>query len=128
MQKAITFVINGNTYQLRADDPASLGKLAGADRDQLLDVLEAIRQQEQRAQAAAAQRAATAQTQGSTVDYAAQHATPKPERVGRGDVDALMARLAMEEKQTRSSGITRQGLYKFVGWTAAIIVLLVMIF
>ena len=43
-------------------------------------------------------------------------------------VDALMARLVMEENRNRKPALTRQGMYKWVLGSAAIIILLLLLF
>jgi hypothetical protein len=50
------------------------------------------------------------------------------EPIGKGDVDQLMARLVLEEKNNRKPGLTQQGLYKWMGISVAVIILLVLIF
>jgi hypothetical protein len=128
-QAAITFIINGKTYSLRASDTAALAAIPQAERQQLIALLEAVKQQEERAMAlvqGAMDRARNTSPglpgAAASGDYQAQ-----PERLGRGDVDALMARLVMEENRSRKPGPTRQDVYKWVLGFAVVAVLLALI-
>jgi len=128
-QPRVTFVINGQTFSLRASDSSSIDAIPAPERQQLVELLEAIKQSENRAATMAQQAlekaaAATADSAGSArPDYQ----PAKPERLGSGDVDALMARLVMEENRNRKPGMTRQDLYKWVLGGAAIVILLVLL-
>ena len=126
---AITFVINGATYRVSADDSSAIRNIPEADRKELIALLEAVQVQDGVSRAAvqsAAARAAASTNSGQsqqTGDPGQQ--IPKAERLGSGDVDALMAKLIMEEKRDRKPGLTKQGVYKVVGVFAAIVLLLV---
>ena len=133
-QSKITFIINSKTYSLRANDAEAIRDIPSADRQQLILLLEAIKQQDAIAQAAvqnAVDRARTSSglpfnrpASGDVLD----HKVPKPERLGSGDVDALMARLVMEEKRDKKPGLTTQDLVKWVVGLTVAIILLVLIF
>lgn len=122
-QSAITLVINGNAYSLRADDVAAVGAMPAADRQQLMSLLETLK---------SAQRTADRIVQDSlrVAAGAAPHRMDqvKPERLGAGDADALMARLVMEENRHKKPLPTRQSLYKWVAVFAVVVILLVVIF
>ena len=118
-QAAITFIVNGKTFSVRAGDAAALGAIPQAERQQLVALLEALKQQDARAAALA---------QGAVERARTTSRTPQPERLGGGDVDALMARLVLEESRNRKPGPTRQDLYKWLLGFAAIVVVLVLIF
>ena len=128
----ITFIINGTTYSLCASETEAMGNIPAADRGQLIALLEALKSQE----------ASSHEAVEKVVNYATQSAPaatfntgavgqiqqqPKPERLGTGDVDALMARLVMEESQNKKQGLTKQGIYKGLAGFLALVVLLVMI-
>ena len=124
---SITVVIGGNTYNLKANDPQSVSTMPAEDRSQLLAILELVKSQQERssqlAQQALAKRAVAAggaPPRGATT--ASRAATT--ERMGEGDVDALMARLVMEERQQKKSGIKPATIYKIAGVIMAIIVAL----
>lgn len=130
----ITFVINGETYSLCADDTAIIDKISSAERRQLTTLLEAIKRQEEKSQATV-QRAAersNAALPGASANIAARQMPEdqanRPERLGSGDADQLMARLILEEKRNRKPGLTKTSLYKFVGGFAVFVILLVLIF
>jgi hypothetical protein len=55
------------------------------------------------------------------------HKDTKPERLGSGDIDALMARLVLEEKRSRKPAVTKRGIYKAIGVFVVLVVLLVFI-
>jgi hypothetical protein len=50
------------------------------------------------------------------------------ERLGSGDVDALMARLVAEDNRNRKSTPTREGVLKWVLGAVGAVILLVLIF
>jgi hypothetical protein len=55
------------------------------------------------------------------------HNDVKPERLGSGDIDALMARLVVEDNRNRKPVLTKHGIYKAIGALAVIVVLFVFI-
>jgi hypothetical protein len=131
-QKKITFVVNGNTYSLAASDPASIREMALADRQQLILLLESVKRQDALAQATVDNLANGANASPTPSQKPADtHKHPpggvaNPERLGAGDIDALMARLAFEEKASRKPAVSRQRIYTIAaGCTAAIIALAV---
>ena len=130
-QTRITFVINDNTYSLTPADAGTIRAMPSADRRELIQLLEAVRQEEASSLARAREADARAQ---ALLDGAAQSKagsvqhTPAPERLGSGDADALMARLAMEEQMSRKPGLTKQGLYKVALGFLVAVCLLVFIF
>lgn len=94
------------------------------DRQQLVTLLEAIQLCEK-------QRLANVRETEGKASAAAALATTEldgKEPIGKGDVDQLMARLVLEEKNNRKPGLTQQGLYKWMGISVAVIILLVLIF
>jgi hypothetical protein len=133
-QPKITFIINDKTYSLIASDARAIRDIPSADRQQLILLLDAIKQQDALAQVAvqhAVERAqvstkppVTGPENGGTLDQKA----PKPERLGSGDIDAMMTRLIMEEKRDKKPGLTTQDLVKWVAGLTVAIILLVLIF
>ncbi len=133
-QPKITFIMNGETYRLRASDAKSIRDIPGADRQQLIALLEAIKLQDVLSRTAV-QNAVDSVKVSTTTPLirpenggAPDHQAPKPERLGSGDIDALMARLVIEEKRDAKPGLTTQGLVKWVAGLAVAIFLLVLIF
>ena len=131
-QQKITFIVNGNTYSLAASDPASIRAMAQADRQQLILLLESVKRQDALARTTVDNLAAGANAPPPPVHKPAdthQHlpgGVAPPERLGAGDIDALMARLAFEEKASRKPAVSRQRIYTIAaGCTAAIIALVV---
>lgn len=92
---AMTVVINGTPYKLDPADSGSLSALTGADRQQLMALLSALQRQDRAAEAG--------QLKAAVPATAVNAAALKPERMGSGDVDALMAQLIQEDKNDRSA-------------------------
>ena len=111
----ITLIINNNTYRIDPADMDTVSTIAAPDKQQLIDLLSAIKLCDQ--QVKIKTKAA------ASVDSP----TPKPERLRPGDADALMARLAMEEASQQKTGLTKGSIYKFVGGLAVLIILLIII-
>lgn len=111
-QTPITVIVNGRTYTLSPGMSEAMRSMLPGDRGQLIELLEALREQERLSRAAVDAAAASAM------------ASPKPERLGSGDVDALMARLVMEEQRNRKPPISRGSLYKWSGIGVGIMLLL----
>lgn len=103
----ITVVIGGNAYKLSLGNADAIKAMPTADRQQLISLLEDVKRQEA-ASNAAVNRAVTSQVS------AASPSLSGTDRLGTGDVDALMARLAMEEKNSRKSGISKSTVYKIL--------------
>lgn len=129
----ITFVINGNTYSISANDPKAIASIKAPDKKALLTLLESLKQQ----QAAIEQRANQQLAQAAMASYSADNSTIKPnatalsnkpqkaERLGRGDADALMAKLIMEERAKQKNTPNQSSFYKWIfGISAAIIILI----
>ncbi|MEE4145824.1 MAG: hypothetical protein V2I26_13545 [Halieaceae bacterium] len=126
-QPGITVVINGKAFSLRASDGDGIAAIPAVERQQLIDLLEAVKQQEERAREMA--RRAIHVASASAGGAAAPGYRPvKGERLGAGDVDALMARLVAEDSRSRKPGLTREGLFRWVLGAVVVIVLLVLIF
>lgn len=131
----ITFIVNGNTYSLRATDIESIDGIAKLDRLNLVELLEAIRRQAQLSkvvvQAAVDDLTSGHQTtrsiagQGDEIAVSAGGNT-EADRLSTSQVDDLMARLIMEEKQQTKPGLTRSGIYKFVGCLAIVVIIFIL--
>jgi hypothetical protein len=132
-QPTITFILNDQTYRLCATDSHAMRELPVADRQQLITLLEALKQQDILARQAVEQAVARAKTGEATAAGESKTGTQpqqqsvKPERLGSGDVDALMARLVMEDKLSQKSGLTQRGLYKVIAWAVAVIIALIVL-
>lgn len=133
-QPKITFIIDSKTYSLRAHDAEALRNIPSADRQQLIELLEALKRQDALAQAAVQNAVDRAKIptknlpNGRQNGGAPEHKAPMPERLGSGDIDALMARLIMEEKRDKKPGLTTQDFAKWVAGLTVAIILLVLIF
>jgi len=122
-QSGITFVVNGNAYSLRPDDVAAVGAIPAADRQQLIALLETLKQAERKAD-----RVLEASRREVEVADPLDMGRIKPERLGAGDADALMARLVMEENNHKKPIPTRQGLYKWIAIFAVVVIFLIVVF
>ena len=132
----ITFIINGNTYSLRATDLDSIDKIAKVDRQDLVALLEAIKRQEQISKVAVqrtaddlkarTQTASSVSNQGDGISAIAEK-NIEVDRLSGSQVDDLMARLIIEEKQQTKPGLTRSGIYKFVGGFAIIVIIFILV-
>lgn len=122
---SVTVVIANKTYILRTDDPKSLRDIPANDRDQLIAVLEALKAQREKSERLAQE--ALARSSGShMVARGAIHKnqnTQPVDRIGKGDVDAIMTRLIAEEKQQRKPGLKPTTIYKCAAVVIVIIVL-----
>lgn len=127
----ITVVINGATYRVSANDSSAIRNIPEADRAELIALLEAVQIQDRASRAAiqsAAAGAATSTSPGQPqLTGDPDRHIPRAERLGSGEVDALMAKLIMEEKRDRKPGLTKQGIYKVVAVFAAIVLLFVVL-
>jgi hypothetical protein len=133
-QPKITFTINGAVYSLSAGDTDAIRKIPPDDRQHLIALLEQVKYQESLSAAAvqhAVDRArlhSRASTGAPTAGIPLGQQTGKAERLGSGDIDALMARLVLEEKRTRKPAPTKSGVYKVIGVCAVLAVLLALMF
>src|SRR4051794_2183047 len=105
---SITVVIAGNTYRLRSDDLKSLRDMPAKDSDQLIDLLEALKAQREKS-ARLVQNTLAKNTVNRATARSASNANQNVpmERLGKGDVDAIMSRLIIEERQQRKPGLQR---------------------
>ena len=125
---AITFIVGGKTYNLSAGDSAAIKAISTDDRQQLITLLEAIKHQDTLSKAAVQKAVDYVSTPLHGAGRPIADKAPKPERLGSGDADALMARLIMEEKRDKKPGLTKEGLYKVLAGFVVFIFVLMMIF
>lgn len=115
---SITVVIASNTYVLRSSDPRSMRDIPREHREQLISCLEQLKQQHDRSLQAVDGALAT-----GPANAGPRSADSRPQdRLGTGDIDDLMARLALEEKQTRKATLTPATIYKIT----AVLVLVIL--
>ena len=132
-QPTITFILNGNAYSLCSGDTETIRKMPSAVRQQLITLLEAVKREDQLAKAAVQQAvnkaklSSPATTKSLSAGDPPGFAAVKPERLGAGDVDALMARLIMEEKQNQKPSLTKKTLYKWLAGFFVVVILLILI-
>lgn len=110
----ITFIINGNTYNLCAEDSIAIAKITAADRAQLTTLLESLNRH--------------STEQHTRINPARTFNAPSPERIGKGDADALMAQLIQEEKKNQKPILTKLTIYKYFAGFAIAVFLIVVIF
>lgn len=132
-QPRITVIINGTTYSLCADNAEAIGNMPAQDRLHLLALLEVIRRHGDATPATSPVARAAPQNPSPTPPDPRPAVTRRasdtaaPARMGSGDIDALMARLAAEEQRSRKPALTRAGIYKLTGGLLMLIVLLVVV-
>lgn len=132
-QPTITFIINGSTYSICASDTAAIRKISTIDRQHLVTLLEQVKYQESLSAAAVQQamdKAKFYSHDATSVTAAAIQPDPKdikPERLGSGDIDALMARLVLEEQRSRKPALSKRWMYKVISVFAVLLVLLLII-
>lgn len=132
----ITFVVNGNTYSIQADDTQALASIKAADQTALIALLESLKQhksaQDHRAATRLAQASAAASSINSINNTSSSNSAPsgpgKTERLGRGDADALMARLIMEEKAKQKQLPSHRSFYKWILGIGIVVILWVLLF
>lgn len=129
-QSRITFVINGQTFSLRPSDADGIGAIPAAERQQLIELLQAVQQHDRRVSDIA--RSARDRAALSPADppgaMQPEYRPAGAERLGSGDVDALMARLVAEDNRNRKTTPTREGVLKWVLGAVGAVILLVLIF
>ncbi len=134
-QPPIIVIVNKKPYTFSANDTEVIRSIPSADRQQLITLLEAIKQQENQSQASDQQAAAMASaTSTSTLASTAAGAGNSPipqamnrERLHNGDADALMAQLIMEENLNKKPTLTKRSIHKWTAIVALIVFVLVLI-
>jgi hypothetical protein len=130
----ITFIINGTTYSLCASDTEAMRNISSVDRQHLVTLLEKVKSQQSLSATVVQQAMDKAKfysrdtTSMSDAGIQPDHKAIRSERLGSGDIDALMARLVLEEKRSRKPALTKRGMYKVISLFAVFIMLLVLIF
>jgi hypothetical protein len=126
-QSPIIVIINKKPYTLYTSDIESIRDIPNADRQQLVTLLEAIKQLNNPAQSVTQQVTAKVGLTSQVAEDAPDIASMRPERLRSGDADAVMAQLIMEEDLNKNPGLTKHSIYKWIGGAAVIIILLVII-
>lgn len=128
----ITFVINGNTYSIGINDPQSFASIAKADQEALLSLLASFKQQQEALELRANQRLAQVSSSRKIADALGHsptsHQSPQKERLGRGDADALMAKLIMEEKARQKNLPNKGSFYKWIFGGAIFVIIWILLF
>jgi len=113
----ISITINGATYELNPYDTEAISQIPGADRQQLMALLETIKQQD-----------ADAATCTDKTLYQPSLGNTQNQQVGTTDPDALMARLIMEERASQPPTPAKSSLYKFIIGATVVTILLILAF
>lgn len=131
-QTTITFIINAKVYKLSATDVLAISKIPSSDRCQLINLLESVKKYDQKLKLESQNRAyeitALTQVTEKQVKTGAVSTQNKTARLGKGDVNKLMANLIMQEKKNQKPPLNKLTIYKWFGIIAFIIFLLVLIF
>ena len=120
----ITFIVNGNSYHISASEPETLTTIDPTDRKALITLLEAVKHQ----QDASEQRADQILMQTAVPISDNPAAAIKPERLGRGDAEAVMARLILEEKAKQKKAPSQRSFYKWIIGFTALVILAILVF
>lgn len=125
-QPAITVIINNNTYSLSTSNVEAIRSIPRTDRQQLIALLEAVKQQEHAASPVRQPRTETTSNRYNA-GTPTNHQTMRPEHLSSGDIDSLMTQLIMEEKSKEKPRLTKQTIYKWVGGLAIVLMLLLLV-
>lgn len=130
-QPPIIVIINKKPYTLQgATDTRAISNMPSEDRQQLITLLETIKQQEVpsayqvTANVNAGTQAATAPSSASTTSL---NSGVKLDRLHSGDADALMAQLIMEEEFKQKPLPSKKSIHKWTAIIAVIVFLLILI-
>lgn len=128
---AITVIINGKTYRIRADAPEAIRAIPEADRAALVELLRVVDGQPL---PVAAPRPAPAPlpvqvlAPAPVATLTSPSATPPPEvPVSAKEIDAMVNRLIREERANQSSLPTAQTIYLWAGGIVVLLFLLMVI-
>jgi len=131
-QTTITVIINAKVYKLCADDVLAISKISSSDRYQLIKLLESIEKHDQRLKRESHNESYNITTLSQVAEKQVKKAVVssynKTDRLGKGDVNELMANLIMQEQQKKEPPLNKFTIYKWFGITAFVIFLLVLIF
>jgi hypothetical protein len=126
-QPAITIIINNKTYSLSAGNVEAIRRIPDADRQQLIALLELVKQQESAAPVREVTTEVNSSCEKTSSAYNAGNPRDRSERLASGDIDSLMAQLIMEERAKENPGITKQSIYKWVVGVAVVVIFLVLV-
>lgn len=124
-QPAITVIINNKPYSVSANNIEAIRNIPPADRQELIALLEAVKQQGCTTQPPVKPTATEMASRAYNAVDPAMHQTMRSERLSSGDVDSVMAQLIMEERSKEKPGLTKQTIYKWVGGITVVTILLV---
>ncbi|MFT7559719.1 MAG: hypothetical protein ACI93R_001634 [Flavobacteriales bacterium] len=134
-QPTLAFMINGKTYKICASDNESIRNLPKAYRPYLLTLLEAVKQQDDASLTSdtakpLGQKPLTPKVSSEIKAAGLNPVSPSApsERMSSGDIDNVMARLIMEDKENINLGITKKGMVIFVVILMLIILSLMFVF
>jgi hypothetical protein len=133
-EPTVTVIIEGRTYRLCASDTSALRDMPTGDRQHLMTLLQELQRQDGLSRVAVqnalehARSTSLPSANASGVGVSLAEQGKSPERLGSGDIDAVMARLVVEENRSRKPALTAPRLYKMVGMFAVAVILLVLIF
>lgn len=137
-QPNVTFFLNDNTYHLSATDTEAIKAIPKEDRQQLLEMLEAIKAVSVESQPVVSHSLQASKPQlrkgSAAIPSALLAGSQASQETGRSNTeqvsnaDALMARLVAEDRIQRGEGLTKKGVYTFIGAFTAIVIILILVF
>ncbi len=125
----IALKINGTVYRVCATDSASLKSIPDLERQQLIELLEAIQREDRLMRVVVQPRLGRVEVvpsvdvNSSNFDYS----TVNPERVGSGDVDDLVNRLIMEERSQQGSPVGKKAVWWLIGIIGIILGIIILL-
>ncbi len=130
----IVCIVNGNTYILNARNPSALSQVPEAERNQLIQLLKALKRQST-TQEDPGQFYAHPDTAAKTPRQPPSKPAPSPavasgstgRKLSEAEIGHLMAQLAMEERGRDRTSISKRGVYVFLFIVMMLILLLALI-
>lgn len=120
----ITLIINGNTYTLRIDDTHALREIPSADRQQLMALLNAVKMAG--ALPPKPSQLSSVNMQTAPISPMLNQPAQNPQPKSAVNAEQLMAKLMLEDRDSRGEGLTKKGVYWFIGIFTAIVITLIL--
>ena len=126
----VIVIINKKPYTLDVNNADILASMPDEDRQQLIQILEVIKNQEHSRQASTGTVAETLLktkpvTPNSTNTFSSQ--SNNLDRLHSGDADAVMAQLIMEEELNKKPATSKLSIHKWMIIVAIVVILLVLV-
>lgn len=117
-------MINGNAYKLNVNDVNSLQKVPEIESKQLINLLEALNNQQQ-IQHKKIESAVSRENRSQDI---VTDVYEKPGRMNEGDIDALMKKLIVEEQKNKKPSLSKKSICKKILIAIAIVIAIIIVF